>query len=81
MINITSSSQITKIYLVTNCFGNPNKIYIGKTKGSRKNDHKKTYGQNINYDYIDEVNSLSREDWEPLETFWINYFRFLFLKI
>lgn len=69
--------HITKIYLVTNCFGDSSKVYIGKTKNSRETDHKKTYGQDIEYIYIDEINSLKREDWEPLETFWIEYYKFL----
>lgn len=62
----------TKIYLVE--IGN-NKVYIGKTKNpnKRKNDHKKTYG-NINYTVIDQVDSLHRKDWEPLETYWIQQF-------
>lgn len=75
--------DITKIYLVTNCYGDPNKVYIGKEKlnkgkyNSRKYDHKKTYGDNIIFTYIDEINSLDKEDWKPLECFWINYFKFL----
>lgn len=82
MINIQETSQITKIYLVTNCFGDPNKIYIGKTKtNNRKNDHKKAYGVNIIFTYIDEINSLDRKDWKFLETFWINYFKFLGFEV
>lgn len=78
MINIQETSQITKIYLVTNCFGDPNKVYIGKTKNStRENNHKKKFGYNTIFTYIDEVESLYYKDWEPLETFWIEYFRFL----
>ena len=65
----------TKIYLVTNCYDNPNWVYIGKTVNSRKNDHKKTYGDQIEYTYIDEVNSLFHNDWEPLESYWIEQFR------
>jgi hypothetical protein len=68
---------MTYIYLVEKCFGDPNKVYIGKTKESRKSNHKKTYGYQIEYSLIDEVNSLKYEDWEPLETFWIEYFKFL----
>lgn len=75
MINTQETSQITKIYLVTNCFGDPNKVYIGKTKVCRKNKHKQKYGEIITYDYIDEVNSLNSKDWKPLECFWIEYFR------
>ena len=66
---------MTKIYLVTNCYGDPNKVYIGKTTGSRKSKHTQTYGKHIIYTYIDEIDSLSRKDWEPLETYWIEQFR------
>jgi hypothetical protein len=81
MINITSSQEITKIYLVTNCFGDLNKVYIGKEKtnknkyDSRERDHKKTFGEDIIFTYIDEVKSLESKDWKPLECFWIEYFR------
>jgi hypothetical protein len=64
----------TKIYLVTNCYGDSNKVYIGKTKNCRKNSHQQTYGKSITYDYIDEINSLDKKDWEPLETYWIQQF-------
>jgi len=67
--------MITKIYLVTNCYGDPNKVYIGKTKNCRKNPHIKTFGSQIIYDYIDEVNSFNKDDWKPLECFWIEQFR------
>ena len=67
--------HITKIYLVTNCYGDPNKVYIGKTKNSREADHKRVYGSQISYSYIDEVNSLDHKDWEPLETYWIEQLR------
>jgi len=67
--------NITKIYLVENCYGDPNKIYVGKTKGSREKNHKKTYGSQIFYTYIDEVEGYKKEDWKPLECFWIEQFR------
>jgi hypothetical protein len=67
--------HITKIYLVTNCYNDPNKVYIGKTKNNRENDHKITYGDQIEYTYIDEVYSLDKNDWEPLESYWIEQFR------
>lgn len=68
---------MTYIYLVENCYGSPNKVYIGKTKNplKRKNNHKKIYGYNITYVIIDQVDSLKRKDWEPLETYWIEQFR------
>jgi len=66
---------LTKIYLVTNCYNNPNWVYIGKTKNSREQPHKLKYGNQIEYTYIDEVNSLNRKDWEPLESYWIEQFR------
>ena len=56
--------NITKIYLVENCYGDPNKIYVGKTKGSREKNHKKTYGSQIFYTYIDEVEGCKKEDWK-----------------
>jgi hypothetical protein len=65
----------TKIYLITNCYNDINKVYIGKTKNSREADHKRIYGSQIVYTYIDEVNSLDYKDWEPLETYWIEQFR------
>lgn len=67
--------HMTKIYLVTNCYNDPNKVYVGKTKNSRKNPHTKTYGGNIEYTYIDQVNSLDRKYWKPLESYWIEQFR------
>lgn len=75
--------NIVKIYLVTNCFNDPNKVYIGKTKQKwgRKSKHQITYGNQITYTYIDQVNSLNVKDWKPLENFWINYFRFLGFEV
>jgi group I intron endonuclease len=67
--------NITRIYLVENCFGDPNKVYIGKTKTSRKSAHKCKFGDKITYSYIDEISSLNKKDWEPLETFWIQQFK------
>lgn len=67
--------HMTKIYLVTNCYGDSNKVYIGKTKSCRYSSHKKTYGENIEYTYIDQVNSLDRKYWKPLESYWIEQFR------
>lgn len=66
--------NITYIYLVTNCYGDPNKVYVGKTTNikNRKSRHKKKYGRNINFDIIDEIDSLDKKDWKPLETYWIN---------
>lgn len=64
----------TKIYLVTNCYGDPNKVYIGKTINSRKNPHQQSYGKKILYTEIDEVYSVDKKDWEPLETYWIQQF-------
>ena len=65
----------TKIYLVENCYGDPNKVYIGKTKESREKNHRKTYGFQIKYTFIDEIHSLNRKDWKPLECFWIEQFK------
>jgi hypothetical protein len=65
----------TKIYLVENCYGDINKVYIGKTKNSRETKHKKTYGFQSIYTEIDSIDSLNRKDWKPLESYWIEQFR------
>ncbi len=65
----------TKIYLVENCYGDPNKVYIGKTKNSRETKHKRTYGFQSIYTEIDSIDSLDRKDWKPLESYWIEQFR------
>lgn len=69
--------NITHIYLVENCNGDLNKVYIGKTKNpkSRERDHKNKYGILINFTIIDYINSINRKDWKPLETYWIEQFR------
>jgi len=67
---------VTKIYLITNIDNNPNKVYIGKTKNSsREKNHKVKFGSQITFDYIDEIHSLDRKDWTPLESYWIEQFR------
>jgi hypothetical protein len=60
---------------VTNCYNNPNWVYIGKTINSRKNPHQQTYGKNIIYTEIDKILSTHKQDWEPLETYWIEQFK------
>jgi len=71
---------MTYIYLVE--IGN-NKVYVGKTKNpkSREGDHKRIYGKNIGFTILDQVNSIKHDDWEPLETYWINQFRAWGFKI
>jgi hypothetical protein len=73
--------NITKIYLVTNCYGDSNKVYLGKEKShksrSRYIDHKIKFGKDIIFTYIDEVKGWDIKDWKPLECFWIEYFKFL----
>jgi hypothetical protein len=64
----------TKIYVITNCYGDPNKVYIGKTKNKSRN-HKPKFGADIIYTEIDEVDSLQYKIWEPIETYWIEQFR------
>ena len=66
---------MTYIYLVENCYGDPNTVYIGKTIKSRKQAHKLTYGQQIEYTIIDQIDSLDHRDWEPIESYWIEQFK------
>jgi hypothetical protein len=70
--------NITRIYLITNCHGDPNKVYIGKTgtkTRSRLYNHRNKFGKDIIFTYIDEVEGYNKKDWAPLEKFWIEYFR------
>ena len=65
----------TFIYIVENCFGDPNKIYIGKTTNTRKSAHKRKFGNNIEYTIIDQIQSINKKDWKCLETMWICCFK------
>ena len=57
--------KVTKIYLVENCYGDLNKVYIGKTINSRESNHKKTYGDCIKYTFIDEEIVLIEKTGNP----------------
>lgn len=63
----------TYIYIVKNLSKNLDEVYVGKTINplKRKNDHRKTYGSQISFQIIDEIKSIHRKDWEPLETHWM----------
>jgi hypothetical protein len=65
--------KITFIYLIKLL---DNKVYIGKTINIKHRElaHRKTFGSNIKLNIIDEVESLDRKDWEPLETKWIQHY-------
>lgn len=66
----------TRIYLVENCYGDPNKVYIGKTKTDKRHfEHRQKYGYQITFTIIEEIDSLDRKDWKPLESYWIEQFR------
>lgn len=67
----------THIYLVENCYGDKNKVYIGKTikPNNRKYNHKQKYGSHITFTIIDSINSDKHRDWVPLESYWIEQFR------
>jgi hypothetical protein len=71
--------MITHIYLVENIEPNTNKIYIGKTKDSyknnRKNHHRWKFGKQILFTYIDQIDSTERKDWESVESYWIEQFK------
>jgi hypothetical protein len=67
--------EYIKIYLVENCYGDHNKVYIGKTINNRKKDHKRTYGSQIHYSEIDGISTLNKEDWKFWESYWIEQFK------
>jgi hypothetical protein len=68
--------NITYIYLIENIDNDPYKVYIGKTINPelRKRDHKLTYGDGIQFNIIDQINSIERKYWKPIETLWIQTF-------
>ena len=74
---------MTYIYLVEKCYGDINKVYIGKSVNpkSRKNQHLKKYGREIIFNEIDKISSFNSKDWKILETFWIQYFKFLGFEV
>lgn len=64
--------KTTKIYLVSNCYGDPKKVYIGKTiNKSRKNDHMRKYGKEIEFTILEEIKGTDKNLWKPRETHWI----------
>jgi hypothetical protein len=69
--------MVTYIYLVEKCYGNSNKVYVGKSTNTivRKSVHKNTFGSQITFTIIDSINSVDREDWKLLESYWIEQFR------
>ena len=70
-----NSSKNTKIYLVTYCYNDSNKVYIGKTiNESRKNDHKRKYGKEIDFDILEEIEGTSKSLWKPRESYWIQHY-------
>jgi hypothetical protein len=85
MIHTKEEIKVTKIYLVSNCYGNLNKVYIGKEKShqikSREYSHRLIFGKQVQFDYIDQCSGWNRNDWQPLETFYIRYFRFLGFEV
>ena len=65
----------TKIYLVMGCYDDCNKVYIGKTiNKSRKNDHKRKYGHNIDFDILEEIEGTDKSIWKPRESYWIQHY-------
>lgn len=70
-------NKMTYIYLIENCYGKSNNVYIGKCThpNTRKSQHIKKYGSNLIFTIIDNINSLSKYDWKPLESYWIQQFR------
>ena len=66
----------TKIYLIRGCYGNWNKVYVGKTinEFSRKNDHRRKYGYDVEYEILEELEGTNRKIWKLRESYWIQYY-------
>lgn len=57
------------------CYGDHNKVYIGKTiNKSRKNDHKRKYGYDINFEILEEIEGTDKNIWKPRESYWIQHY-------
>lgn len=52
-------------------------FYVGKSVNPIRRIHKHyvLYGKNIEVSIIDQVNSKLKEDWKPLECYWIEQFK------
>ena len=67
--------EVTYIYLVSNIGNDKYSVYVGKTKNfSREKDHRRTFGDRIEFTIIEEIPSFERKYWQPLESFWIEQF-------
>jgi len=57
------------------CYEDYNKVYIGKTiNNTRINDHRRTYGYDINFDILEEIEGTDKNIWKPRESYWIQYY-------
>lgn len=57
------------------CYGDHNKVYIGKTiNKSRKNDHKRKYGYDISFEILEEIEGTDKNIWKPRESYWIQHY-------
>lgn len=73
---ISMINQISYIYLIENIDLNPNKVYIGKSTNvnRRKHSHNARFGKGVIITIIDEIPSIDKNIWRPIETYWINQF-------
>jgi hypothetical protein len=72
----------TKIYLVSGCYGDCKSVYIGKTiNNSRKNDHKRKYGYDIEFKILEEIEGTNKNLWKPRESYWIQHYINLGFKV
>ena len=70
---------MTYIYLVSNINNNPQNIYVGKTINYKQRcfGHFNRFGDCINIEIIDQIDSNELEAWKPLECKWINHYKSL----
>ena len=67
---------MTYIYLVSNINNNPLEVYVGKTINpiNREYHHKYRFGNQIKFEIVDQIKSISSKEWKPLEIKWIEYY-------
>ena len=70
-------NNITYIYFLHR--GNEIPFYVGKTtlknRSQRITDHKVRFGSNIYFEILEEIESLDKKQWKPLECYWISQFK------
>jgi len=69
--------MMTKLTYIYELSKNDIPFYVGKTVNpiTRQNDHRQKFGKNTILTVIDTINSIDKNIWEPIESYWINQYK------